>query len=100
MADFKGTPMASDQAWRRFDEWKTSGREIGVIFYGSSGTSLYTLGFVESVQHERLLLKGASARVSFNMKEASFTYGPIQTWPKWPAPPIVEVNAVQAQLEN
>ena len=100
MTEYTGTPIPTDQAWRTFSDWKGNGREIGVIFYGGSGTSLYTMGFIESARNGRLLLKGALVRASFNLTRANFTYGPVQTWPKWPSPPIVEVIAVQAQLEN
>jgi hypothetical protein len=100
VTDYRGTPIPTDQAWRTFSDWKGNGREIGVIFYGGSGTSLYTMGFIESARNGRLLLKGALVRASFNLTRANFTYGPVQTWPKWPSPPIVEVIAVQAQLEN
>ena len=100
MTEYTGTPIPTDQAWRTFSDWKGNGREIGVIFYGGSGTSLYTMGFIESARNGRLLLKGALVRASFNLTRANFTYGPVQTWPKWPSPPIVEVIAAQAQLEN
>lgn len=100
MTDYTGTPIPSDQAWRTFAEWKSTGREIGVIFYGSSGASLYTMGFVEGVRSGRLVLKSDTARACFNLTGATFTYGPIKTWPRWPSPPIVEVAAVQATLEN
>ena len=99
MTDYTGTPIPPDQAWRTFGDWKSSGREIGVIFYGCSG-SLYTMGFVQSARNGKLQLESDTARASFNLARASFTYGPVQTWPKWPSPPIVEVIAVQAQLEN
>src|SRR6266849_8162004 len=58
------------------------------------------MGFVESASNGKLLLKSDTVRASFNLTQANFTYGPVQTWPKWPSPPIVEVIAVQAQLEN
>jgi hypothetical protein len=82
MTDYTGTPIQPDQAWRIFDDWKASHREVGIIFYGSSGTSLYTMGVVESARNGKLLLKSAALR------------------PKWPSPPIVEVMSVQAQLAN
>ncbi len=100
MADPTGTPIPPEQAGRTFGDWKSSGHEVGVIFYGASGMSLYTMAFVDSVRDGRLLLKGDAVRASFNLRGANFTYGPVQTWPKWPSPPIVEVIAVQAQLEN
>ena len=100
MTDYTGTPIPTDQAWRTFGSWKNTGREIGVIFYGCSGASLYTMGFIESASNGKLLLKSDTVRASFNLTRATFTYGPVQTWPKWPSPPIVEVIAVQAQLEN
>lgn len=100
MTDYRGTPIPTDQAWRTFSDWKGNGREIGVIFYGGSGTSLYTMGFIESARNGRLLLKGDLVRASFNLTRANFSYGPVPTWPKWPSPPIVEVVAVQARLEN
>jgi hypothetical protein len=100
MADYTGTPIPTDQAWRTFGDWKNGGREIGVIFFGGSGSSLYTMGFVESARNGKLLLRSETVRASFNLARATFAYGPVQTWPRWPSPPIVEVIAVQAQLEN
>lgn len=100
MTDYTGRPIPIDQAWRTFDDWKNSGREIGVIFYGSSGSSLYTMCFVESARNGKLLLKSDTVRASFNLTLANFVYGPVQTWPQWPSPPIVEVIAIQAHLEN
>lgn len=100
MPDYTGAPIPTDQVWRIFNGWEDSRREIGVIFYGGSGTSLYTMGFVESARNGKLLLMGSKLRASFDLKQAKFTYGPLQTWPKWPSPPIVEVIAVRAQLEN
>ncbi len=100
MADYTGKPIPTDQAWRTFGDWQIRGLEIGVIFFGSSGSTLYTMGFVESARNGKILLKSRAVRASFNLKQATFAYGPIQTWPRWPSPPIVEVIAVQAQLEN
>lgn len=100
MQDYTGTPIPTDQAWRTFSDWAYNAREVGVIFYGGSGASLYTMGFIQSARNGRLLVKGETVRASFNLTRASFTYGPVQTWPKWPSPPIVEVLAVQAQMEN
>src|SRR5260370_14135657 len=53
-AEHMSTSIPTDQAWRTFGDWKSSGREIGVIFYGCSGNSLYTMGFVESAPHDPL----------------------------------------------
>jgi len=100
MIDHPGTPISPDQAWRTFGDWKNTGREIGIIFYGPSGASVHTLGIVESARGGRLLLKGDTVRACFNLTGATFFYGPIQTWPRWPGPPVVEVVAVQATLEN
>jgi hypothetical protein len=100
MNDYTGAPISTDHAWRTFDDWEARAREIGVIFYGGSGTSIYTMGLIQSAGNGRLTVKGDMVRASFNLARASFTYGPVQTWPKWPSPPIVEVLAVQAQLEN
>jgi len=100
MADYTGIPIPADQAWRTFDGWQNSGREIGVIFYGGSGVSLYTVGLVASARNGTLLLQSDTARASFNLARASFTCGPVQTWPRWPSPPIVEATAVQARMEN
>lgn len=100
MKYYAGTPIPTDHAWRTFGDWKSNGREIGVIFYGCSGASLYTMGFIESARNGRLLLKSDTARVSFNLARANFKHGPVPMWPKWPSPPIIEVIAIQAQLEN
>ena len=82
MTDYTGTPIPTDQAWRTFGAWKSSRREIGVIFYGASGTSLYTMGFVELARNGKLLLKGDTVRLSSNLTQANSTYGTVQTWPK------------------
>ena len=100
MAGYTGNPIATDEAWRTFDDWKKQRRELAVIFYGSSGNSLYTMGTIQSARNGTLRLISDRARASFNLARASFVYGPVQTWPRWPSPPIVEVLAIQAQLEN
>src|ERR1035438_3914523 len=86
MTDYTGTPISTDHAWRTFDDWEAQAREIGEIFYGGSGTSVYTMGLIQSPGNGRLTVKGDTVRASFNLARASFTYGPVQTWPKWPSP--------------
>ena len=95
-----GNPIGTDRAWRTFDDWKTQRREIGVIFFSASGTMLYTMGLIELARNGSLRLKGDAMKAAFNLRGANFSYGPLQTWPRWPAPPIVEVIAIQAQLSN
>jgi hypothetical protein len=58
------------------------------------------MGTVTSLKNGRLELKGDLARASFNLTGASYKYGPMQTWPRWPSPPIVEVNALRAEFAN
>ena len=55
---------------------------------------------VASLANGQLEIKGAFARASFNLTGASFQYGPMQTWPRWPSPLIVEVNALRAEFAN
>lgn len=100
MRDYTGTPIPTDQAWRTFDIWKTSRRQIGVIFYGCSGVSLYTMGFVASARNGTLRLHSDTANASFNLALADFRSGPFLTWPNWPSPPIVEMTAIRARMEN
>lgn len=70
-----------------------------MIFWGRSA-NLYTMGTVTLVKNGRIELKGKLARASFNLSEARFKYGPMQMWPHWPSPPIVEVNALRAEFGN
>jgi hypothetical protein len=100
MTDYTGTPIPPDEAWRTFDDWQSNGREIGVIFYGCSGVSLYTMGFVASARNETLQLQSDTAKASFNLALANFRYGPFLTWPNWPYPQIVEMTAIRARMEN
>ena len=79
--------------------WRNHRHEIGVIFWGRSA-NVYTLGLIESASHGRIELTGSGARASFNLTGASFRFGPMQTWPRWPSPPIVEVNALRVEFEN
>lgn len=99
MEDYSGTPIEAHQAWQMLDRWKSGRNEIGVIFWGRSA-NIYALGLVESANNGRIHLRGDSARTSFNLIGASFKYGPMQTWPRWPSPPIIEVNALRAEFEN
>jgi hypothetical protein len=99
MDKYSGTSIEAQEAWQIFDQWKNRGQDIGVIFWGSSA-NLYTMGTVTSLKNGRLELKGDRARASFNLTGASFKYGPMQTWPRWPSPPIVEVNALRAEFAN
>jgi hypothetical protein len=99
MEEYSGTPIESQEAWRIFDRWQTAGQEVGVIFWGRSA-NLYSLGVIESASNGRLQLRAEAARASFNLVGATFKYGPMQTWPRWPSPPIVEVIALRAEFEN
>lgn len=99
MDDYSGTPIESQQAWQIFDRWKTNRKQIGLIFWGRS-SNLYALGVLESAKAGRIQFIGDTTRASFNLAGATFKFGPMQTWPRWPQPPIVEVSAVRAELEN
>lgn len=96
---FEGRLIASDQAWRRFDEWMAGGKQIGVWFVSKSG-SVRTAGFMQSARNGRIQLRGQSAHAAFNLHEAQFTYGPFQVFPRWPMGPMIELMALQAFLTN
>lgn len=94
-----GTPMPSEDAWRLFDDWRSQGKEIGVLFCGRSGTvALSSLCQVRAARNGLLQLKGEGAGASLNLKDSKFTYGPMQVFPRWPAPPPMEILAVQVFL--
>lgn len=99
MNDYSGTPIEIHQAWEILDRWRSRRQEIGIIFWGRSA-NVYTLGQVESAGNGRIQLKGEDARASFNLTGASFKFGPMQTWPRWPSPPIVDITALRAEFEN
>ncbi len=99
MQDYSGTPLEAHEAWQMLDRWKTQTKELGVVFWSGSA-NLYTLAKIESAKNGRIQLRGDTARVSFNLTGATFKYGPMQTWPRWPLPPIVEVTALRAELKN
>ena len=80
-----------------FAEWLAKAKEVGVI-YVSQGCTLRAFATVESARNGTLQLHSETANASFSLLEASFLYGPMQTWPQWPNPPIVEVMALQALL--
>jgi hypothetical protein len=82
-----------------FEDWKTAGKEIGVLFCGRGSTAaISALMTIRSARNGLVQLKGEGASASFNLKQAKFTYGPMQVFPRWPAPPPVEVMALQAYL--
>jgi hypothetical protein len=64
-----GNPIGPDQAWRTFGDWKTQRREIGVIFFSTSGTMLYTMGFIELARNGGLRLKGHESGVQSERRE-------------------------------
>jgi hypothetical protein len=91
--------MPAEEAWLLFEDWKTGGKQIGVLFCGRSGTTaISALLTVSSARNGLLQLRGDGAGASFNLKQAKFTYGPMQVFPRWPAPPPVEIMALQAYL--
>jgi len=94
-----GTPMPPEDAWRIFDAWKSGGKEIGLLFCGrSASTVISSLCTVRAARNGLLQLKGESTGVTLNLQLAKFTYGPMQVFPRWPAPPAVEILALQAFL--
>lgn len=94
-----GTPVAAEEVWLKFEDWKTAGKEIGVLFCGRGGTTAISgLMTICSARNGLVQLKGDGAGASFNLKQAKFTYGPMQVFPRWPAPPPVEVMALQVYL--
>src|SRR5258708_32621350 len=90
-----GAPLEQHEAWRMFDEWRAESREIGIMFHGASG-SVTTSGTVTQARMGRLQLNSQTAEVSFRLRGANFTYGPVQMFPNWPNPPAIEVMAAQA----
>ena len=99
MTNPQGTPLAAQDAWRKFDEWRANSLQIGILFFGSSG-SLTTSGTVTQARMGRLQFNSETAEVSFRLKSVHFTYGPVQMFPNWPCPPAMEVIAVQAWFDN
>jgi hypothetical protein len=95
----QGQPIPPDQAWRIFEDWKASSKEIGALFVATSGHS-FTLGTLQSARNGMVRFQGESGSAMFRLKDAQFTYGPMMTWPCWPNPPIVEIIALQATTPN
>jgi hypothetical protein len=63
-----GNPIATDQAWRKFADWKNQHREIGVIYFSTSGTMLYTIGLIDLARNGGLRLKGDVMKAAFNLR--------------------------------
>ena len=84
-------------AWRRFDDWRMRGAEIGVLFVAKPVT-VSSIGTVQSVRNGTLRIQGSTAGAGFNLQGASFTYGPLQVFPRWPMGPMVEVMAISAYM--
>jgi hypothetical protein len=94
-----GTPISPEEAWRVLDNWKAKRKEIGLLFCGRSGTAVIAaICTVRATRNGLLQMKGEGAGASLNLRLAKFTYGPIEVWPHWPAPPAEEVLALQAYL--
>jgi hypothetical protein len=91
--------IPADQAWRIFAGWHASRKEIGALFVSQSGTT-FTLGILKSAKNGTVRLEGEWATSTFRLHDARFIFGPMQTWPRWPNPPIVEIIALQAVIPN
>jgi len=91
--------MEHHEAWRLFDQWRADAQVIGILFIGRHG-SLATSGTVTGARSGRLQINSDTAEASFNLKDATFLYGPVQMFPRWPYPPPVEVIAVQATFPS
>jgi hypothetical protein len=89
--------MEASEAWRMFDGWRAAGQVIGVLYVGRHGT-LTTSGTVTGTRMGRLQINGETTEASFRLNEATFVYGPVQVFPRWPYPPPVEVIGVQARF--
>ena len=87
--------MEHHEVWRLFDQWRADAQVIGILFIGRHG-SLATSGTVTSARSGRLQINSDTAEASFNLKDATFLFGPVQMFPRWPYPPAVEVMAIQA----
>ena len=96
---FEGKLIPAEQAWRTLNDWRSGGKEIGVWYVAKSG-SVRTLGTVDKVRNGRLELGGSAMRAGFHLKDATFTHGPMQIFPRWPMVPMVEVMAIQAFLQT
>ncbi len=94
-----GQPIGSEEAWRMFDDWKRDGKELGIYLASRTG-SVATLAVIQSVRNGRVTLKGEAVSVTLNLKNAEFAYGPVQMFPRWPSPPMVEVTALQAMVNG
>ena len=46
----EGAPLDAQDAWRKFDEWRARSLEIGILFFGASG-SVTTSGTVTQARH-------------------------------------------------
>jgi hypothetical protein len=91
--------IPTDQAWRIFSGWQASGKEIGIFFHSQSG-SFSALGTLRSARNGTIEFQAEAGMAALRLKDAQFTYGPMQTWPRWPNPPILEVIALQAYTRN
>jgi hypothetical protein len=91
--------IPTDQAWRIFADWQATKKEIGALYVSQSGT-FFTLGGLQSARNGSVHLAGEWGSGTFRLKDARFSYGPMQTWPRWPNPPIVEIIALQAVIPD
>jgi hypothetical protein len=53
---------------------------------------------VHSARNGILQLDSDGAKATFRLINAKLTYGPVPMYPRWPAPSVVEVQAIQAYL--
>jgi len=78
---FEGKLIPSEEAWRRLEDWRAAGKEVGVWYVAKTG-SVRTLGTVDLVRNGRLELRGTTVRAGFNLKDATFAYAPMQLFPR------------------
>jgi hypothetical protein len=95
--DYSAPAIPVHKAWRLLDEWKMKGQELGIWVAGPAA-SASGVAAIAAVRNGAVELKGENWGMRLNLRDAEFSYGPMPTWPRWPAPPVVDVIALQAMI--
>ena len=91
--------IPSDRAWRLFADWLASAKELSLLFISQTG-NFRASARLTCARNGTIALTAEPTSASFDLKDATFLYGPMPVWPRWPNPPVIETLALNVLLPH
>ena len=99
----KRNRVSAETAIELLTRWQDEANTVGVFFIADARTAVMVRACVNRASNGSLEIRdaaGQSTRASFGLSGANFQYGPVQVFPRWPAPPMVWVTGLSIWLPS